>query len=717
MPRSSQYNADYFAKIFSGANIPTTILSVMILLVPALGVPTILMVQDTLKSMIVAVATLVCALIFFWQQRQLTRPLQWHSIIWLPIALMLYALGSMLWSHTYLAGSEAIRWFIFSLLLWLGLNSFTAKNIPLLIWAIHGGAVLACLWAALQFWFDLTLFPQFAFPSSTFINRNFFAEYIACTLPFSLWALISMRESRWLAPTSLSIAFNLVALMMTGCRSGMLATLLCAPVMLVILWRYRAQFACFSWKKSQQILVVVAFIGGVLALGSIPSGKIGKGATALEIGMTRTGSVTTNTAYEQGSSFSIRMQMWRSTLDMIKAHPLTGIGAGAWEVQIPLYQPSEHMSELDYFSHNEYLQLLSEYGLIIGGLFLTALILYLLITFYKTWQLRGADSQEAPLRAFTLTSLLALCTVSGVGFPWHLAGTSAMFALCLGLLAGSDLRLRNTPTAAATPAPWRPLFSKIAVMFFLCALLLAGYICRQAAVVEYKIMKALQLSEMALGLRRAGQTPSTAQQAIIIENMHQALAITPHYRKLVDAVIAHLITSNDWRNALWLSESLAASRPYVPMLWFRIANLHNKLGEYDQALRAIKIALDLRSVMPGMRALEIDLLSLTGKDTEARQLLNSYLDSGAYDYLLTQSAYKLAIKMSDWPLAIRAMTLRNQIWPAEAAEGYLQMGKVYADTHEETKALEAFRAAIAAATEEKKTSIRSQVPDNYRDRL
>ena len=99
---------------------PSTLLAWVMFLVPALGVPSELMLQDTLKSALVAFGTLGAAVVFFWQQRNRTEPLLWHGLVWLPLVLMAYALGSMVWSHTYLAGVEAIRWFLLALLLWLG---------------------------------------------------------------------------------------------------------------------------------------------------------------------------------------------------------------------------------------------------------------------------------------------------------------------------------------------------------------------------------------------------------------------------------------------------------------------------------------------------------------------------------------------------------------------------------------------------------------------
>ncbi|MDP3825500.1 MAG: hypothetical protein Q8Q74_03030, partial [Polaromonas sp.] len=101
------------------------VLAAMLFLVPAIGVPFQEMVQDTLKSMVASLMTLTAALLFFWHQRKRQQPLRWHVLMWFPLLLMTYALGSMVWSHTYLAGVEAIRWFVFSLLLWLGLNTFS----------------------------------------------------------------------------------------------------------------------------------------------------------------------------------------------------------------------------------------------------------------------------------------------------------------------------------------------------------------------------------------------------------------------------------------------------------------------------------------------------------------------------------------------------------------------------------------------------------------
>lgn len=700
-----------------------TLLAWMMFLVPAMGVPGILMVQDTLKSAMVAAGVLAAAMLFFWQQRQRTGPLLWHGLVWLPLALMAYALASMAWSHTYLAGVEAVRWFVLGLLLWLGVNTINRDNLPLLAWGVHGGAVVASLWAALQFWFDMSLFPQAAVPASTFINRNFFAEYAVCALPFSVYVLATMRSSRWLGWAALSLALIVVAIMMTGTRSALIALLLLAPVLTLILVRYRRQFAFSHWSGRSKALVGSLLAAGVLGLGSVPTGnpqmlQEATGTTALQRSFLRTASMTETKEYTEGA-FSVRADMWMSTARMMMAKPLTGVGAGAWEVQIPLHQRTNESMETDYYAHNEFLQLLSEYGMVVGGLFLAFLFAYLLLAAGRTWRLQGTGLQEAPLRAFTLASLLALLIVSNAGFPWRLASTGALFALGLALLAGSDARLGFREKFFVSLLPWRPGFSRALLIVSLCCALFAGYITQQAAEAERKLIRAVQQSIAVKLLAPVDAKQSETVKAKMLQTLREGIAINPHYRKFATDAADHLVASGDWQNAIWIWESMAESRPYVAAIWANIARGYTRLGQHDRALAAFQQVKLIQSNAPGMQALEAYLLSRTGRDAQATQLVNEAFDRGWYDYALVQTGYELGLKTQNWPLAIRSLELRNQTWPEHAADGYFRLGSLYANptVRDDTKALAAYRAGLRAALPEHKDNFRMQIPREYRDKL
>ena len=543
----------------------TTVLAVLLALLPAAGVPSEWVLQDTLKSALLACGTLTAAWVWL-----AGRPstLRWHGVLAIPVLWMAYALGSMVWSHSYLAGVEAARWAVLSLLLWVGLQSLHPGNVMRLVWGIHAGAVAASAWAAAQFWMDLPWFNQAAPPASTFVNRNFFAEYAVCALPFSMLALAHLRAPRWRQLMALSLGFNLVALLMTGTRSALAALLLMGPAVLYVLWRYRQQLAWNQWSQASRLSVVLVFGVSVLSLGSLPSGHPEMlGQTALQRSGQRTASMAEGTVYSEGS-FAYRSMMWRGSARMLMDKPWTGVGAGAWEVFIPLYQGPSADEEPDYYAHNEYLQLLAEYGLPLGGGTLAVLLAYLLLAARNTWRLPVESEPEAPLRAIALSSLLALLVVSLAGFPWRLATTGAFFMLNLALLAGSDARLQlrdalgHGMLAWTTRGRWRYQATPL-----LIGSALTVFVSVQAVRAEMNIVRGIHQLNRALSIRHGDPEASETARLLGVELLHQGISINPHYRKVIAIAAEQLARMGDWENAATVLKSIAESRPYVANLW------------------------------------------------------------------------------------------------------------------------------------------------------
>lgn len=704
------------------------VLALMMLLTPALGVPHEEMLQDTLKSMLVSFSALGAGLLLFWHQRQRQESLRWHALLGLPLVLMLWALGSMAWSHTYLAGVEAIRWFIFSLLAWLGLNAVSRERTNVLAWGIHGGAFVASVWTAAQFWGDFNFFPQGPNPASTFVNRNFYAEFAVCTLPFSGWLITQIRSAPVLALLALTTGFNLVAILMTGTRSALLALLLLVVLLPFVLWRFRAQLSLTKWPRSSRLMVPLVLAGTVLALGGLPTGNSKlieehrveqRGMTPVARALARSKSMAKSEEYTQGS-FSLRMQMWKATGRMMAARPLTGVGAGAWEVDIPLYQPEGAQLETDYYAHNEFLQLLAEYGLV-GWLFLAGLLAYLALAIRRTWSADPADARsEGLLRALLIVTLLMFLLVSQAGFPWRMASTGALFALTLGLLAASDARLGWHGWAGAQRLRWRAVYSRLSLVALAVCLIVALYIARQAATVESKIVRAVKI---ALTISNSGDVHSprwAERRQEMLGLLREAIAINPHYRKITPMAADELAKWGDWQNATWVWESVLHSRPYVVAIMANVARGYAQMGRTDEAIAVLLRARAVQPKAPSINSLGVILLARNGQEAEARRIARSLIDEGVYDFDLLNATYVLAGRARDWPLAIRALELRIHRWPAYAVDGWLKIGEIYAreaEAKDETKALAAYRQAWAAAPEAQKPATWAKIPEIYRSRL
>ncbi len=722
----------------------TALFALMMFLAPALGVPDELMLQDTLKSIVVCVLALSAFWVFFLRERGRTSPLRWHGMIWLSMALMAYALGSMVWSHAFLGGVEAIRWFVFSVIVWLGLNSFSRERFSTLALGVHTGALVASIWTALQFWANFKGFPQGPNPASTFVNRNFFAEFLVCTLPFSVWLLLRARTQAVMVLMSFTTGFNLVAMLMTGTRSALIALAVFAvllPVMAVLYRRRLAGVAAANafgspWTRAQRAIAAGVLIATVIGLGSLSTGNAAlieenrvesRGLTPFERSFARVLSMTDKREYTE-RSFSLRWVMWSATGRMIADNPVAGVGAGAWEVQIPRYQASGSQLETDYYVHNEVLQLLAEYGLVGWG-FLLALLSYLSAAAWKTFRAASPEAiAEAPLRALTLTSLLLFLIISNAGFPWRLAATGALFAVCLGILAASDARLGWTPWneknkgyLLASAIPWSPRRSKVLLGASTACLALCLYISQQAVEAEKKIVSAVKL---ALTISASNQVHSPRwndTKVQMFQLLREGINITSHYRKLTPMVADEVAKWGDWTNAIWIWESVTTSRPYVVAIMSNIARGYLQIGQFDKAFEFLERCKRLQPNAASVRSLEIIMLSRTGHLPQALTLARRSLDESVYDYDLVNAAFAMGLAEKDWDLALKGLTLRSQTWPATAVDGWVKTGLLFTEEQnperDEAKAMAAFQRAYDLALVKDKDAVKEDVPAAYRSKL
>ena len=695
----------------------------MMAMTPALGYPGEELLQDTLKSILVAFFALAAAFAFFFARRKSDSTLAVHAILLLPLMLMFYALGSMAWSHAYLGGVEAVRWFLFGLIVFLGLNALTLERVTHLAWGIHLGAVTASLWAALQFWFDFNFFAQGPNPASTFVNRNFFAEFAVCTLPFSVLLLTRVKDKTTVFFLIFSLGFNIVALMMTGTRSALLGLMLLALLIPAIIFWCQKRFESVGWRPAHVIAAAALLIASTAMLGSIDSNnkkviaESGRG-DALDRAFKRTLSMANKSEYNQGS-FSVRALMWKETGKMIHANPVTGVGAGAWEVQAPLYQASGSQLETDYYAHNEILQLVAEYGLL-GWLFLIALMLYLVWAARKTWSNRTPEGQrEAPLRALVLCSLLVLLLVSNAGFAWRMATTGALFALCLAILAASDLRLHAGVLPFSRPIPWTAWQSKLALFSTVIFIATAMYATQQAIECEAKIVKAIKIALSVSGSGRPGDPQWHNAKADVVRLVKEGVAINTHYRKLTAVVADALAQWGDWENATWVWESVLESRPHIVIILSNVSRGYMHGGNYQKAQEYLARASRIQPAAPSLASLEVMLWSRTGRDQDAIQRAKELFKADVFDHDLIQAAYSLGMRNHDPQLARQALAIGIKAWPARAADGWLKLGDISnaPGTKDEAKALQAYQAAMDATAPAYKSAVFAMIPPTYQTKI
>lgn len=399
-------------------------------------------------------------------------------------AFILWQLVSLAWAPNLGYGARDVSlWFATAVLLAAGWRLLTGRAVE---WFQYSLAALCLILSITQIiWFvGGDLYPF------VFFNYGITAEMLAAALPLQVAACLS-SERRWLAVVSgLSAGLSWLALIETlrrgpllGCLLGFLV--LGAALLLRIIklshWRMLAGL-CGAF-----VLVSLLHFGGPLA----PRGAAAhEGGSLIELksrvldlfsGVRQSASpaapansnaAAVNTAAPpatvEASSSQMRLRYWGVGLEMVKRHPLVGVGVGGYVGRYAAYRkdyldtfPGLRSSLVDEnsdlrescnFAHNEYLQILAETGAVGLALFL----LWAASVGWLLWQRRKENQYlllgaPAGLTAFAVSSL-----VSSFSFRQMPTTTIAVCLIVLGTAragvkeaaGGDEERVIRLPRAA-----------------------------------------------------------------------------------------------------------------------------------------------------------------------------------------------------------------------------------------------------------------------------
>ena len=165
----------------------------------------------------------------------------------------------------------------------------------------------------------------------SFVHPNDFAAYLITVLPLTfLFLSKSLTRVKRIILIILCV-LGLYCLLRTSSRSGWIGF---AVGMLIFF---------FYYNKKLVLLVPVAGLALVLL---VPHG------------LERTANLFKN----EHNTVWERKQLWKGTWEMVKVHPVLGFGLNTYSRVFPQYKPAEY-PDLRY-THNSYLQMLSEIGFV-----------------------------------------------------------------------------------------------------------------------------------------------------------------------------------------------------------------------------------------------------------------------------------------------------------------------------------------------------------------
>jgi O-antigen ligase len=281
-------------------------------------------------------------------------------------------------------------------------------------------------WNGRLYWLR-PLTSQASSPFGPFVNRNHFAGYMEMLVPLPV-ALIITRAGRRDSHLMYVFAATMMSLaaVVSLSRGGMIS-LAAEMIFIVIIGGGRVYERESS--KVFTVLRPVALI--LLIIGSISAGIFWAGPERIINRIT--GQSTTGETQRAETFFSSRGWIWRETVSMIAANPILGVGLGAYETAYPIYSSDDGSSALGKSlsvdrAHNDYLQILSDCG-VVGA----ALAVWFIVLIFRAVG-RGKRSHDPFRRALAIgggTGIFGLLVHSLVDFNLQLPSNALLFLLLL----------------------------------------------------------------------------------------------------------------------------------------------------------------------------------------------------------------------------------------------------------------------------------------------
>jgi O-antigen ligase len=122
------------------------------------------------------------------------------------------------------------------------------------------------------------------------------------------------------------------------------------------------------------------------------------------------------------------------TLAMVRDYPILGVGLGSFRVAFPRYQSFPDSKIWDH-AHNDYVEILSETGLLGGLLLLGALLLFFRLAFRHLKEKLKTETGRIQLGA--ALGACGLLVHSLFDFNLHIEANAVWFAICAALATNS----------------------------------------------------------------------------------------------------------------------------------------------------------------------------------------------------------------------------------------------------------------------------------------
>lgn len=267
-------------------------------------------------------------------------------------------------------------------------------------------------------------------PFGSFVSRNNYAAWINLAMSVPIGMLFSgmvAKDKRLLYLTAIAIMG--ISLLLSGSRGGLAGFVTAVLVMLVLVIRGNDSKAIALKAVIAVGLLATVLAGAVLMGGDTTLSRIGNAGTTDGLDMSR-------------------LQIWSTTLQMIKTGFPFGIGLGAYGIAFTRLDPNSGLYRVEQ-AHNDYLQSVSDAG-VVGALLLAGFAVCIFFAIRRALSVHNKFRRG--LAVGTTGGIASIAVESIFDFPLHTTAIAILFLVITALLVAVSRKYDDDDEDANKPA-------------------------------------------------------------------------------------------------------------------------------------------------------------------------------------------------------------------------------------------------------------------------
>ena len=273
-------------------------------------------------------------------------------------------------------------------------------------------------------------------PYGLMANRNLFGSAQMLVIPFSIYTIYKASRG-WKITSIVALLSIIISLVLSQTRSAWLGGLfILFGSLLLVLFFSKANRK--KWLMGSAIALVAIAAVVTLLISSDQEGALSSSIKERALTIAP-GTLKDSSSSSVAANIDERIKIWKSTMALVKDHPVMGVGPGNWKISVPAYVTPDMAWAGGYYvpdePHNVYLFIAAESGLPGAILYFSGWALMAIIAFAVIRRTQSRDKKI--LVILMLTGLGAFATDSMFSFPTQRIEHSLYMLLMCGIILGS----------------------------------------------------------------------------------------------------------------------------------------------------------------------------------------------------------------------------------------------------------------------------------------